>query len=141
MLTNITTISHRFWGGAFFINGEWLDLHFAIIKHDNKQLKRLLNLKHNPNSKCCNCPIEQFRNVTKFPEWKEYLPENLELISPLHVAVLSNNLEALDILLRVRPDRNPIKLDQLTGKTGELTALHLAIFVKNTAMIEALIRG
>ena len=111
----------------------------AILNHDNKLLKELLILKYDPNSNCCSCLTMKFPTVVKFHDWKHYLPEALEHISPLHVAVLSNNLDAVKILLRARPDCKQIKIDQVT-KTGELTALHLAIFIKNLGMIEALIR-
>lgn len=112
----------------------------AILNHDNKLLKELLVLNYDPNSACCSCMTLKFPIVTKYSDWRQFLPETLEHISPLHVAVLSNNLDAVKILLRSRPDCKQIKINQVT-QTGELTALHLAIFIKNPSIIEALIQG
>jgi ankyrin repeat protein len=90
-------------------NGELLT-HFAI-KRQNRKLFQLL--------------VENGANFTCQDRWGDY---------PLHLAVVANQLEFVDLLLTLK-----VPLSQI-DRLGKL-AIHLAVFERNAVMIKKLLVG
>lgn len=67
------------------------------------------------------------------------LPDILENVAPLHLAVLVNNVDAVKILLEPHLDsKTPVCVNQRI-KGCDLTALHLAVLLKRRSLISELL--